>query len=55
MDLDALPDDIFVTSGKFTKTVYRDEYPAIDSTSAALPQRGKVVLITSLARVLAVM
>jgi len=46
MDLDALPDDFFVTVSQFTKTAYRDEYPEIDPTSKALSQEGKIVVIT---------
>ena len=46
MDLATLPDDFFVTLGQYTKTVYRDQYPAIDPRSAALSQKGKVVIIT---------
>ena len=46
MDLDALPDDFFVTTSQFTKTAYRDEYPDLDPTSEALSQEGNVVVIT---------
>jgi len=46
MDLDALPDDFFVTTSQFTKTAYRDEYPDLDPASEALSQEGKIVVIT---------
>ncbi|KAE8449504.1 hypothetical protein EG329_008113 [Mollisiaceae sp. DMI_Dod_QoI] len=46
MDLSQLPDDFFITSSQFTKTTYRDVYPGVDPTSAALSQKGKVVVIT---------
>jgi len=46
MDFSALPDDFFVTSGQFTKTAYRDEYPGVDPRSPSLSQKGKVVVIT---------
>jgi hypothetical protein len=46
MDLEALPDDFFVTVSQFTKTTYRDEYPDVDPTSKGLSQEGKVVIIT---------
>jgi hypothetical protein len=29
MDINAMPDDFFVTAGAFTKKLYRDQYPAI--------------------------
>ncbi|KAL2061429.1 hypothetical protein VTL71DRAFT_7702 [Oculimacula yallundae] len=46
MDLAQLPDDFFVTSSQFTKTVYRDEYPELDVTQDSFSQKGKVVIIT---------
>ncbi|KAE9375956.1 NAD(P)-binding protein [Stipitochalara longipes BDJ] len=33
----------FTTTSQFTKKVYRDIYPAVDPSSAALSQRGKIV------------
>lgn len=41
-----LPDDFFVTSSQFTKTVYRDDYPKLDVTQRSFSQKGKVVVIT---------
>ena len=46
MDINAMPDDFFVTAGAFTKKLYRDQYPAIDPTLPSLSQRGKVIVIT---------
>lgn len=46
MDFSHLPLDYFVTSTQFTKTTYRDVYPAIDPESDPLNQKGRVVLIT---------
>ena len=50
MDTSSLPDDFFVTAAQFTKTVHRDEYPAIDPHSAALSQNGKVIIITGVSQ-----
>ncbi|KAJ9602258.1 hypothetical protein H2200_013113 [Cladophialophora chaetospira] len=44
--MENLPTDFFVTSSAYTPTVYRDQYPSIDPTSAALSQAGKVVIIS---------
>ncbi|KAL7919749.1 hypothetical protein ACQKWADRAFT_322711 [Trichoderma austrokoningii] len=44
--LKGLPDDYTVTSQAFTKQTYRDVYPAIDPSNAALSQEGKVVIVT---------
>ena len=44
--MENLPTDFFVTSSAYTPTVYRDQYPAIDPSSPALSQAGKVVIIT---------
>lgn len=44
--MENLPVDYFVTTAAYTPHVYRDQYPAIDPTSAALSQAGKVVIIT---------
>lgn len=44
--MENLPVDYFVTSAAYTPHVYRDQYPGIDPTSAALSQAGKVVIIT---------
>jgi hypothetical protein len=38
--------DYFVTSQAFTKTTYRDVYPAIDPKSPTNSQDGKVIVIT---------
>ncbi|KAK0122129.1 hypothetical protein ONS95_010389 [Cadophora gregata] len=43
-------DDFWVKKQQFTKTVYRDVYPAIDPTSASNSQAGKVVVITGASR-----
>ncbi|KAH7413157.1 putative oxidoreductase ucpA [Cadophora sp. MPI-SDFR-AT-0126] len=43
-------DDYWVKQQQFTKTVYRDVYPAIDPTSASNSQAGKVVVITGASR-----
>ncbi|KAH9205635.1 hypothetical protein DL95DRAFT_397469 [Leptodontidium sp. 2 PMI_412] len=44
--MENLPVDFFVTSQAFTKSTYRDVYPAIDPTSASNNQAGKVIVIT---------
>lgn len=44
--MDQLPVDFFATSGAYTPHVHRDQYPAIDPTSSALSQAGKVIIIT---------
>jgi hypothetical protein len=49
-EMDKLPSDFFVTANQFTKTVYRDVYPAIDPASEALSQAGKVVIISGASR-----
>lgn len=36
----------FARSNAYTKTIYRDVYPAVDPSSPALSQRGKVVIVT---------
>lgn len=46
MDFSSLPEDAFVTRAQFTKTVYRNEYPAINPRSTALKQVDKVIVIT---------
>ncbi|KAK5992009.1 Short chain dehydrogenase citE [Cladobotryum mycophilum] len=48
--LDGLPDDYVVTSQAFTKKTYRDLYPAIDPSDAALSQAGRVVIVTGASR-----
>ena len=48
--MDSLPPDFFVTSMQFTPTTHRDVYPAIDPTSTALSQKGKVIAITGATR-----
>jgi len=40
----------FTTPNSFTKNLYRDIYPAIEPTSPALSQEGKVVIITGASR-----
>lgn len=44
--MDQLPPDFFTTTSAYTPHVYRDQYPSIDPTSAALSQAGKVIVIT---------
>lgn len=44
--MDHLPNDFFVTSQQFAKTIHRDQYPTIDPSSKDLAQNGKVVVIT---------
>jgi NAD(P)-dependent dehydrogenase (short-subunit alcohol dehydrogenase family) len=44
--MDQLPVDFFVTTHAYTPHVFRDEYPAINPSSAALSQSGKVIIIT---------
>lgn len=44
--MDNLPTDYFTRTAAYTPHVYRDQYPAIDPTSSALSQAGKVVIIT---------
>lgn len=41
-----LPDDFFVTSSQFTKTVYPDEYLELDVTQDSFAQKRKVIIIT---------
>ncbi|KAK9238792.1 hypothetical protein V1525DRAFT_418237 [Lipomyces kononenkoae] len=48
--MEQIPDDYYVTSNSFTKTVYRDVYPSVDPTSPALSQAGKIVVITGASR-----
>ena len=43
-------EDYWVKKQQFTKTVYRDVYPAIDPPSASNSQAGKVVVITGASR-----
>lgn len=38
--------DYFVKQSQFTKTTYRDAYPAIDPTAISNSQAGKVIVIT---------
>ena len=45
-DLASLSPDHFTKEHAYTKNIHRDEYPAIDPTSSALSQAGKVVIIT---------
>lgn len=40
----------FTTTNSFTKTLYRDVYPAIDPKSPDLSQKGKVVIVTGASR-----
>lgn len=44
--MENLPQDYWATSGAYTPHVHRDQYPAIDPTSPALSQSGKVVIIS---------
>ncbi|KAE8441546.1 hypothetical protein EG329_004854 [Mollisiaceae sp. DMI_Dod_QoI] len=44
------PDDLFVKKQQFTRTVYRDVYPAIDPKEPSNSQAGKVVVITGASR-----
>lgn len=44
--MENLPVDYFVTTAAYTPHVFRDQYAAIDPTSDALSQAGKVVIIT---------
>jgi hypothetical protein len=46
MDFSSLPNDYFITSMQFTKTIHTDVYSSIDPTTPALSQAGKVVIIT---------
>lgn len=45
-----LPEDHYVKLFAFTKTLYRDVYPAINPENEKLSQRGKVVVITGASR-----
>ncbi len=49
MDFDKLDSDFFVRVGAYTPHIHRDIYPSIDPTSAALAQRGKVIIVTGAA------
>lgn len=42
--LNSLPTDYWIKQEAFTKTLHRDEYDAIDPTSPALSQAGKVIV-----------
>ncbi|KAK0130296.1 hypothetical protein ONS96_000817 [Cadophora gregata f. sp. sojae] len=44
--MENLPVDFFVTSQAFTKSTFRDVYPAIDPASPSNSQAGKVIVIT---------
>lgn len=44
--MDHLPNDFFVTSQQFTRTVHRDQYPTIDPSSKGLAPNGNVVVVT---------
>jgi len=44
--MENLPEDYWATSSAYTPHIYRDQYPSIDPSSAALSQSGKVVIIT---------
>jgi len=48
--MENLHPDHFTTASSFTKKVYREVYPAIDPSSPALSQEGKIVLITGASR-----
>ena len=45
-NLEELPEDYYVKQSAFTKTLYRDIYPAIDPENERLSQKGKIVVIT---------
>lgn len=45
-NLDDLPDDYYVKQSAFTKSLYRDIYPAINPLNEKLSQKGKVIVIT---------
>lgn len=40
------PRDYWIHQWKYTPTVHRDVYPAIDPKSPALSQKGKIVVIS---------
>ncbi|CAM1508914.1 Fc.00g026530.m01.CDS01 [Cosmosporella sp. VM-42] len=42
----AMPANYFVKLNQFTRTIHRDQYPAIDPASPKLSQKGKVVIVT---------
>jgi len=44
--MENLPPDHFAVTGAYTPHIHRDQYPAIDPTSPALRQSGKVVIVT---------
>ncbi|KZL67436.1 short chain dehydrogenase reductase [Colletotrichum incanum] len=46
----SLPADFYVKSIQFTKSVHREEYPAIDPADPELSLAGKVVIITGASR-----
>lgn len=48
--MENLPDDHFVTTRQFVKTVHRDVYPAIDPRAPSNSQAGKVIVITGASR-----
>lgn len=50
VNMENLPPDHFVTSWQFTPKAYIDVYPAIDPTSPANSQAGKVIVITGASR-----
>lgn len=43
---ETLPDDYFTTMKQFTKSFYRDEYPAINPEQLHLSQKDKFIVIT---------
>lgn len=51
--IESLPEDDFVKATQFTKTTYRDVYPAMDLTAAWNSHAGKVVVITGVSRAIA--
>ena len=51
--MDNLLEDDFVKATQFTKTKYRDVYPAMDLTAAWNSHAGKVVVITGVSRAIA--
>lgn len=44
--LNSLPTDYWIKQEALTRALHRDEYDAIDPTSPALSQAGKVIVVT---------
>lgn len=48
--MDALPENYFIESFRFTDNIFIEQYPSINPHNANLSLKGKVVLITGASR-----